>query len=916
MKRVFLFYIVSFLLFSRIFAGSKIPLPEHPRPDFEREAWVNLNGEWQFEFDPLNKGLRENWFSGKIKFSEKINVPFTWGSKLSGLEDKADIGWYQRNINVYDDWKNKRIFITIGASDWETTVWLDGEMIGKHQGGYIPFSFELTDYIQYGKKQTLIIRVDDKRRDFTLYGKQGYGNARGIWQTVYLEARGKAYIDFVRFTPDIDRNEVNVFLKLSQKTDIELPVSIHIETDTETIVTPSKIRKGKDKFEMPIKIPKPRLWTLDDPFLYHVHIEMADDQLSSYFGMRKISVENLPGTDIPYIALNGKPVYLQLALDQSYHPDGYYTFPSDDFMKREIELVKSIGLNGIRPHIKCEIPRKLYWADKLGVLVMADLPNSWGEPDEKMQMEAEYTLRQMIKRDYNHPSIFSWILFNETWGLFTEQWIDEKPKRMYLPKTQQWVISMYYLAKSLDTTRLVEDNSICCGRGHTVTDINSFHTYLPGYEWNNYLNRVVSNTYEGSSFHFEDGYKQGKQPVINSECGNVWGYEGSTGDVDWSYDYHRMLNSFREHPQIAGWLYTEHHDVINEWNGYWRFDRSNKFTGIEEIFPGMTLNDFHTPVYLSTGNEICKTVRGGEIVSVPLFLSSMTDKDLGSRLTIEYSLDFINEIAEEKTYHFDAISVPYSKYVQTFFDPIEIKMPDQNGLSVLKLALKDSTGQVIHRNFMHFEIESSREMADYLIINQSPSQFSDQQWSQKQWQVLDGLKVNGAGEGFFEYTFDIPYAWEPNQEAFLLFELSAKQLFRKDMEENQKNMNVDYMRGGKMFPDDNPNSYPMTDETTFSSDIEILVNGKKVKQMYLPDDPADHRGVLSWHYQSKDRKLREAGSYGYLVKVDLSSNRMAQALNNGRKLSVQLKTKNDGGIAVYGKSFGRYPFDPSLVIKH
>jgi beta-galactosidase/beta-glucuronidase len=181
--------------------------------------------------------------------------------------------------------------------------------------------------------------------------------------------------------------------------------------------------------------------------------------------------------------LNNKPIYVQLALDQSYHPTGFYTFPSDQFMKDEIVRSKRIGLNGIRTHIKVDVPRKLYWADKLGLLVMSDLPNSWGDPEVDMQKESEYTLHEMIKRDYNHPAIFSWITFNETWGLFTHK----DNKSIYTPETQKWVASVYHLAKSLDPTRLVEDNSVCCGRGHTETDINSWHAYQAGYEWDKLL---------------------------------------------------------------------------------------------------------------------------------------------------------------------------------------------------------------------------------------------------------------------------------------------------------------------------------------------------------------------------------------------------------------------------------------------
>jgi beta-galactosidase/beta-glucuronidase len=161
-----------------------IPLPEHPRPDFERSQWQNLNGVWQFEFDSLNQGIVKKWNEGNSSFAHKISVPFPWGSKLSGVQDKADIAWYQRDLVIDASWKNKRTFLTIGASDWETTVWLDGKLLGTHQGGYTPFSFELTEHLIYGKSQKLVVRVDDKRRDFTLYGKQGYGNARGIGKLV------------------------------------------------------------------------------------------------------------------------------------------------------------------------------------------------------------------------------------------------------------------------------------------------------------------------------------------------------------------------------------------------------------------------------------------------------------------------------------------------------------------------------------------------------------------------------------------------------------------------------------------------------------------------------------------------------------------------------------------------------------
>jgi hypothetical protein len=896
-------------------SAQTIPLPEHPRPDFERTQWRNLNGVWQFEFDSLDQGKSKKWQEGNTAFTHKINVPFPWGSPLSGVKDKADIAWYKKEITISSEWKNKRSFLTIGASDWETTVWLDGKLLGTHRGGYTPFSFELTDHLQYGKPQKLVVRVDDKRRDFTLYGKQGYGNARGIWQTVYVEARGKDHLDAVHFIPDIDQQFVTVKAYLPSEATADLNLTISIKNDSTPIIREVTIPKGKDKISLVVNIPKPHLWSMDDPYLYDVEIKLGDDLVKTYFGMRKISVANLPGTAFPYVAVNGEPVYLQLTLDQSYHPEGYYTFPSDEFMKNEVALAKSIGLNGIRPHIKCEIPRKLYWADKLGVLVMADLPNSWGDPDAKMQHEAEHTLREMIKRDFNHPSIFTWTIFNETWGLRTQ--VEENGKRVskYLPETKMWVASMYYLTKSLDPTRLAEDNSICCGAGHTQTDLNSFHDYLPGWEWDKHLKTLTDSSYEGSPFQFEPGFKQGKQPKLNSECGNVWGYEGSTGDVDWSWDYHRMINSFRKYPEIAGWLYTEHHDVINEWNGYWRFDRTNKYTGLEDLMPGMKLNDLHAPVYISTGNEISATVKGGETVSVPIYLSSMTPVDYGKELKLFYQVNHTNEIGETVTTIKDSTLIYYVPYIQSVVEPLSITMPSHSGLAILTLQLEDMKGTVLNRNFMHFEVISEDKISNTDIISVAPASFTNATWSKKQWNVLDGLKVNGAGKGFFEYTIKLDKSVNTKiKEAYFLVELSAKELFVKDLDQQEKT-DVNYMLGAKASPSGNPNSYPMTDDTTFPSRISITINGVTALTTTLKDDPADHRGVLSWHHQLKDRKLREAGSYGYLIKVPVTRKQLSSAVRKG-ELKVKISALDEGGIAVYGKSFGRYPVDPSLVLKH
>jgi hypothetical protein len=910
------FMLLCLLIFKQTYSQENIPLPEHPRPDFERSEWLNLNGNWAFEFDKNDEGEKAQWYKGTKKFTKNISVPFPWGSPLSGVKDEADIAWYSKTINVKPEWKGKRIFVTIGASDWKTTVWLDGKQLGSHEGGYTPFSFELTN-LKFGSAQNLIIRVDDKRREFTLYGKQGYGNARGLWQTIYLDARGQDFLDNIHFTPDIDKNEVKVTAYLGNPASKDLSFSIDLSESTQTIP------KGKSEHSFTIPIKNTRLWTLEDPYLYAVKAKLGDDEVKSYFGMRKISTMYLPNTNYMYVALNNKPIYLQLALDQSYHPTGFYTFPTDEFMKNEILLARNIGLNGIRTHIKVDVPRKLYWADKLGVLVMSDLPNFWGEPDKNAQKESEYTLHEMIKRDYNHPAIFSWITFNETWGLKTKQEIDGKKQSVYLPETQKWVASVYRLAKSLDATRLVEDNSICCGAGHTETDINSWHEYLPGEGWEKHLKTIDENTFVGSKFHYENGYLQTDVPNINSECGNVWGYEGSTGDVDWSWDYHRMMNTFRKYPKIAGWLYTEHHDVINEWNGYYRFDRSEKETGVGELVEGMAIKDFHSDIYISTGNEISKSVKPKEEVSVPLYLSSMTDKDLGKSLNLKIEMYGYDALGEKKTWETLSKSIPYKAWEQKELEPLKLTMPNEKSVVIVALILEDNAGNVVHRNFTTFIVEgdSPKEMTllngkKAKLISIDPAKFSDAHWSKKQWNVLDGAKVNGAGSGYFEYKIKVPADANLTNVtgASFVAEVSAKQLFVKDME-NSQIKNTDYMLGAKAEPSQNKNAYPMTDTSRYPTAVSVTINGVFAGRYDLPNDPADHRGILSWHYQPQDKKLREAGSYGYRLGVNIPQKALEKARTTG-ELVIKLEVDESlaGGLAIYGDKFGRYPMNPTVVL--
>jgi hypothetical protein len=904
--------------------ADSIPLPEHPRPDFHRAEWRNLNGRWRFRFDRRNEGERAGWARAPLVGPRQILVPFSWGAPLSGVPDSADVAWYERTVDVPAGWRGRRVFLVVGASDWRTTAWLDGAKLGEHQGGYTPFSFELPASARSGRHR-LTLRVDDTNHAFKLEGKQGYGKARGIWQTVYLEARGGQPLEAVRFTPRLASSSVTVDARLREPAARDLTLRLDFTNRDGRPAATQTIRRGTDRVRFDVPLPDARRWSLDDPFLHEVTATVsgdgvAEDRVDTYFGMREISAVNLPGTTFPYVAINGKPVYMQLALDQAYHPEGYYTFPSDAFTRDEILRARQIGLNGLREHIKIETPRKLYWADKLGVLIMADVPNWWGPPDSASFREHEFAMRAMIDRDYNHPSVFSWVLFNETWGLTTK----EGTRELYTPATQQKVVSVYRLAKTLDSTRLIEDNSVCCRRGHTETDLNTWHEYLPGWRWTEHVRTLSDSTFPGSPWNFERGFTQGRQPMFNSEFGNVWGYEGSTGDVDYSWDYHRAVDAFRRHPKLAGWLYTEHHDVINEWNGYWRFDRSNKETGVGELVPGMSLRDFHAPFYVAVGRDLSEAVRPGQRVDVPLWASFLTDAPIaGDSLVLRAELYGWNAAGERKQWAMLAQTVPYRPWMSQELAPFPVTMPNEPAVAVLATRLEDRAGTVLHRNFTTFVVEGEapREvtLADgrrARLARAAAGRPADARWSRKTWTVLDSLKANGAGAGHFEYRIAWPAGLRPAdvEGATFLAELSAKRLNGKDRDTTAAG-GGDYMRGGGFHdPSANPNSYPMTGTTPYPSAVTVRVNGEVAARVELPDDPADSRGILSWHSQLRDRKLREAGSYGELVRVPIPAAALAKAAAAG-EVVVRLEVSDalPGGLAVYGARFGRYPLDPTVA---
>ncbi len=848
----------------------------HPSPDLYREGWYNLNGEWEFSFDsPV--------------FDRKINVPFTWTCPLSGIheEDKKGTGYYRRNAEY--DCKDNRLFIVFGGVDYECKVFINGTQVGEHFGGYGRFEFEVTDVWNNYKANEITVIATDNDEEYQTYGKQGYGNIRGIWQTVYLEERPKSYI-----------KKFKIQTKINGEVTIDLTADGEFSKVTAEVMGESfEASTGKLQF----KINNPQLWDTENPYLYDCTLKLESpfgvDIVKTYFGIREIGSEKIDGK--MFITLNKKPIYINAALDQSFNSQGFFTMPTDEYNKEEIERAKSLGLNGIRIHIKTEEKLKLYWADKLGMMVIEDIPCFWGEPTEQAKEYFEKQMYEIIDRDINHPSVIFWVIFNETWGLKTFD-KEEEGKWQYEESTQEWVRRLYHDVKKYDPTRPVEDNSPC-NRDHVETDINTWHLYINGYENMKKHCKEISETFVcGSTANYINGNKMTDIPVMNSECGNYWGILGNSGDSDISWQYKYMLNEFRLNDKICGFVFTELKDVINEFNGYYRLDDSKKYFGYENYVEQMSINDLHSQNYLGFDYAPMSTKKTGELVSIPLFISAFDNKYFKKQMKVVWETELETGAFGRKTIDKKSMNITYDSYGTTNVGSIDICMPQENGILIVKLYLKDAKDNTVMKNFILFDVTAPIESSYTVTIDELNTD-----GYKKAVFVQEGNKLNCIDAG--KLSFSVDKKKIKNDSAEIVFEISSKEMLTKDRDDNaDTSIILDLMRGYRVDRGLNKNSFYMTDDEKFSSNIKVYAADKLIGEFNLSDDPADATGCLSWHYQAVDNRLDEAGSYGYLCKVNIDENTLKDLPE-----IFDVTICSDNGISIFGRKSGRYPIDIEIL---
>lgn len=559
------------------------PHPEYPRPDFDRsQQWLNLNGEWDFKADPENAGLENGWFQAAATgWSKKIVVPFPWEAKSSRINQEwLEVGWYHRSLEQPAHWNDLRTVLNFGAVHYFCTVWLNGNKVGEHSGGYLPFSFDITGELAQGPAE-LVIRVEaplDKR--FIPHGKQrsipvddydgcAFTASSGIWQTVWLEGRPSTFIASLKLqpTPELNAFEVQGVLEGPNLAKANLSLEVEGQEGQELII------QGETNFSAILKIENPQLWSPSHPHLYTIVAKLkspdGEDTVQNYSGLRKIEVRG------DRIYLNGQQLYIRAALDQGFWPDGIHTAPDDAALRKDVELALQAGFNTIRKHIKLENPRWLYWADKLGLLVWEEPPCIGRYSKEAIEL-FEAQLAPMVARDGNHPCIIIWGIYNEEWGL---DWLSGEDEERQLA-----VENAYNLLKAADATRPIVDDS---GWWHVKTDILDWHYYDMDMEkWQAVTAALAGDrtSWFGHGISDTEWYEtqlsvKGKDhqglPLINGE------YGGGTSDKEQNWLFRWQTQDLRRHTAFSGYTYTELYDVEYEVVGIYTAERQLKDWGYE-----------------------------------------------------------------------------------------------------------------------------------------------------------------------------------------------------------------------------------------------------------------------------------------------------------------------------------------------
>jgi beta-galactosidase/beta-glucuronidase len=569
-------------------------IPDYPRPQFVRpgNSWENLNGPWDFAFDDADEGTAGAWFR-EFPRGLVINVPFTCETEAGGIGDQKphNVVWYRRTVNIKRP-EGKKVFIHFEGSDYRTDLWVNGSFAGTHDGAYARFSFDITHLVNGGSNE-ITVRVEDSLDTAQPRGKQRwkdgnfacwYVQTTGIWKTVWLEYVPEAHIVSVKMTPLFQEGKIRLECTIDRKrlSRPELAVDISFQDRRAAGFT---LRPGRDRVETEIDIRSTDIiewgivpWAPGQPGLYDISFRLLEDgkihdEVLSYFGMREIRIDG------PNILLNGSPLYQRLALDQGYWKDSHLSPPDEQALIDDIDRIMAMGYNGVRKHQKTEDERFLYWADVKGLLVWSEMAAAYEYGDEAVTKFTREWM-EIVRQNYNHPSIIVWTPFNESWGI---------PLVKTDPSQQHFTGAIYHLTKSYDRHRPVICND---GWEHTFSDIITLHDYEERGEdfldrYQEHLEEILDNKiyHNASRSAFAEGFSYRGQPVILSEFGGI---AFSGGDPGWGYGskvnsaeefikrFDAITTAIKKIDLFCGYCYTQVADVQQEINGLMDTDRNPK----------------------------------------------------------------------------------------------------------------------------------------------------------------------------------------------------------------------------------------------------------------------------------------------------------------------------------------------------
>ncbi|MFR5854051.1 MAG: glycoside hydrolase family 2 protein [Lachnospiraceae bacterium] len=556
---------------------NSIPRSEHPKPQFQRDKWMNLNGLWAFEIDNGRSGKARGLSAADAQLSSQILVPFCPQSELSGVNHKDFLYgvWYRRTFELTKEQLSGRVALHFGAVDYRCEAFVNGVSVGTHTGGYVSFCFDVTEAVREGENVLTVYAEDDERDPLIPRGKQSelfyshgcdYTRTTGIWQTVWMEFLPETHIEKIKIFPNVETGSFDVEALLKGAGTLAVEASYEGRP-----MGAASVKADGGLVWLHLSLQETHLWELGCGRLYDLKLTYGADTVQSYAGLRSVRLDGYR------FLLNGKSVFQRTVLDQGFYPDGIYTAPSDQALENDIHLSMACGFNGARLHEKIFEERFLYHCDRLGYMVWGEFPN-WGldvtRPDAVYSVLPEWL--EEVEQDFNHPALIGWCPFNETWD------------RDHRKQDDNVLRAVYLATKSADPTRPCIDTS---GNYHVATDIYDVHDYEQNVE-------IFKNHYDELSNggelwdqvnHRGTGVRQqydGKLPVFISEYGGIgwtkeekaWGYGNMPKSEEEFIERFRGLTSaILDNPRIMGLCYTQLTNVEQEQNGLYTYDRQPKF---------------------------------------------------------------------------------------------------------------------------------------------------------------------------------------------------------------------------------------------------------------------------------------------------------------------------------------------------